>query len=391
MVKISSVTKTAYQIVEKELRSCYDEFGIVAGRGHYDEYWTRDASFGCLGALELGDHEVVERYLKFLASTQRKDGMISFLSRKYLAVSQYAPWKIKINLKPRFKSHKTLGLTDVIDSNPYFVIVFSALLKKSDKKTAATLLGSYKANIEKSLFWCLTKIPPNESLAHEGFIAGWNDGIYKSGKVLITNVLFWKAFKEWEEICQKYDLEFKEEFADVSKRIKGSLVKDFFNGDFFIDWVDSKKHAHFDSNANFLAVWWELTNKFQANKILNYALKNLLEELFVKVAYPPYPWYRVEIWNRLCGMADYINGNGCFWLEPAYLYALCLNKTGKHKEAKKQIESLSRLVMTDNGVHEVYDSKTKLPLKRWNYKAEYPYARGSALFILTYNSILWEW
>jgi len=373
--------KPSFKIVSEELRKCYDTNGIVAGRGHYDEYWTRDAAFGCLGALLLNDTEPVERYIKYLSLTQRNDGMISFLTRKYFALTQHLDKKIKAPQKPRFKSHKFFGLTDVIDSNPYFIIVLAELIKKTnDKKQFEDFL---EISV-KTLKWCISKMDQTDLLSTEGPIAGWNDGIYKSGKVLITNVLFYKAFFEWENLCKKYQI--KNEFPGIAKKIKLSINKTFYNGKYYSDWFDTKLHSYFDSLGNLLAVWWKISNKDQSKKILEYARKNLLVKPFIKPAFPAYPWYRVELFNRLAFLADYINGNGYYWPEASCLYAICLSDNGYSTEAKEIIEMLSKNVIKNNGIHEVY-FKNQQPVKQWNYTAEYPYARGSALFLLAFKKV----
>jgi len=372
----------ALQIAKENLRVCYDELGIVAGRGHYDDYWTRDAAFGCLGALELGDYPIVEKHLTLLTSLQRKDGMIPFLVRRYLPGLPLLNLKIPIKPQGKFRSHKALYLSEVIDSNPYFVIVFSKLLEKTNDQK---LLEKYLPNLESVLRWCLKKMEPSESLAHEGLIAGWNDGIYKTGKTLITNVLFCKAFRNWENICSEHQVKLQPEFTGIAEKIKTAIQNEFWNGNYFSDWIDYKRHDHFDSNANFLAILWDIATTEQAEKIIEFALKNLVDKPFVKTVYPPYPWHRVETFNRLVGMADYINGKGMHWPEPTCLFILCLNKIGKQKLAEEFLTDLAKIIVKHNGVYEVYDKPKKEPVRRLNYRAEFPYARGTALFILAHN------
>ena len=386
MKKNVSPLRKAYKIAKKELRSCYDGLGIVAGRSHYEDYWTRDASFSCLGALALGDYKIVEKQLELLASFQRKDGMIPFLIRKFLPWFSFLGLKIKIKLRPKFRSHKALYLSEVIDSNAYFVIVFAELLVKTEDKE---LLEKYRPNIEKALSWCLKKIKPGESLAYEGPIAQWNDGIYKTGKTLMTNVLFYKAFKDWEDICSKYQLKTISEFIGIAAKIKKALQKDFYNGQYFIDWVDSKKHDYFDSNANFLAILWDVATKEQAEKIVDFSLKHLIDNPFVRSVYPNYPWYRVEIFNCLLRMADY-HDDTTYWPEPSCLFVLCLNKIGRTKEAKKFLMNLADMIIEYNGVYEIYNhyGQKKRSVSRWNYRAEHPFARGASAFVLASKEIL---
>lgn len=368
--------KQAYNIAKRDLRACYYSGGIVAGTHHYKDYWTRDAAFGFFGALCLEDYEIVEKHLAMLARMQRNDGMIPFLIRNYLPGLTFFQVNIKIKNKPHFKSHKALGFTDVIDSNPYFVIVLCRMILE-DK----SLVKRYGKNVESALDWCLAKL--KDGLASEGPIAGWNDGTYKSGKVLITNVLFYKAFSDWKRICLKYKIRYKEIY-DVADKIRDLLHKDFFNGEYFIDWIDRRKHSYFDSNANFLALLWGVADKWQQKSIVEYAKENVVDKPLVRLSFPNYPMKRAEIFNRLAGMADYTHK--LIWVEPAIMYAQCLNKIGKKKEAKEFILELAKHIVKYDGVFEVYEPNKK-PVKRFNYRSEQPYARGSGLFILACNEI----
>jgi len=173
----------------------------------------------------------------------------------------------------------------------------------------------------------------------------------------------------------------------LAEKIKNALQQEFWNGQYFIDWIDYKEHDHFDSNANFLAVLWDIAATEQAKKIVEFALKNLVDKPFVKVAYPPYPWYRVEIFNRLAGMGDYINGDGLYWPEPLCLLILCLNKIGEKKLALELLTDFAEVVVEHRGVYEVYNKATKAPVRRLNYRAEFPFARGAALLILAYHQL----
>lgn len=368
----------AYQIAKKELRSCYDELGIVSGRGHYGDYWTIDGAFGSFGALALGDYEIVKKELDLLASFQRRDGMIPFLVRKIFPLLPFLGIKIKIKPRAKFRSHKILYLSDVITSNPWFVIIFSRLLEKTKD---GRLLERYENNIEMALSWCLKKMKPGTFLAREGPIANWNDGVYKTGKTLMTNVIFYKAFKDWEDICFKYFLELKPEFRFVAERIKEAIQREFWNGQYFIDWIDWKKHHYFDSNANFLAILYGIANREQAEKTVGFVLEKLIDRPFVKLAYPSYPFYRIEILNSLLGLADYASGDGMYWVEPICLFILCLKKINREKLANEFLINLAEKVVEYGGIYEVYEKDKKSPVRRFNYRAEFPFARSSALFI----------
>ena len=378
-----SIINQAYEIAKKELRSCYDQEGIVAGRRQYEDFWTRDAAFACLAALELDDVEMVGKHLKMLISFQKSNGAIPFLIRKNLALFSTLRLKIPIKLKAKFRSHKMFFLSEMIDSNPYFVILCCAFLKK---KKDYTIPKEFSSSIELALEKSLKKVDQEDFLTKEGLLTGWDDATYKKGKTLITNILFYKAFRSWEEICEERSFEIKSDFIGVADKIRKAIQDKFWGKNYFIDWIDGdKEYRYFDSIANFLAILWNIADKEQKEKIIDFTFKKAMNPPFVKRVYPRYPWYRVEIINRILGMGGYVNQ--MLWLEPICLFVMCLRKANKEQKAKKLIEAIAEIIVRDQGLYEVYELNKK-PANRWHYKAEHPYARGAGLFILAHSKKL---
>lgn len=370
----------AFDIAKKELRDCYDKFGIVAGKHHYNDYWTRDAGFGILGSLVLGDLDIVKTHLTLLLAGQKASGFIPFLVMQQLPILNFFGKSVKTpKLIYRFKSHKALFISDVVDSNAYFVIAFSEYLKKSKD----TNFGNTNwPKIEKSVGWYFRQLDKNDLLLSEGPIAGWNDGIYKTGKVLISNLLVYKTFVEFNEIASL--LHKSNKFAGMPQKIKVSVNQKFFNDSYYIDWIGKKRFEYFDTIANLLSVLWDVADRKQARSIIDFVKKRLFKSDLIPCSYPKYSNDRIEIFNRLVGMGDYWGGDSVFWPEPILLYAMCLKKVGEQHSADKVFEKFSKMVVEQKGIYEVYD-KTIKPLNKTIYKAEHPYARGSGLYIMCFN------
>lgn len=91
---------------------------------------------------------------------------------------------------------------------------------------------------------------------HEGIFANWADVIVKTGTVLYTNVLYAEALKNFSEICalsNKSDLSeaYKQKYILLKEKING----DFWNGDYYIDWInEGKKYNYFSTDGNILAM-----------------------------------------------------------------------------------------------------------------------------------------
>ena len=359
----------AYAMAVSGLRACYEEHGIVAGRHHYDDYWTRDAGFAWLAALELGDFDPVRRHLSLLCSFQRRDGMIPFLIRRHWSPLSGFGLKVGVRPRPKFRSHKVLYLSEVMDSNPFFAIGLTEFLRR-EKGSREEFLP----HLEASLRWCSKKMGA-DGLVREGWMGGWNDGIYKSGKTLLTNVLFGRAFAECEA--------FLPDFSGVAETIREGIRREFFGGRYFLDWIDGKRHDHFDSVANFLAVLWGIADTGQAEGILDFAFDHLFEPPLIGTAYPPYGLDRVEIGNRITGLSGYGRGT-MYWLEPICLFAIGLAELGHRAAAVQFLTGLAELIVRHHGVFEIYELENAefRPVRRRLFRSEYPFARSSGLFVL---------
>ncbi|OGC47850.1 hypothetical protein A3A69_02130 [candidate division WWE3 bacterium RIFCSPLOWO2_01_FULL_37_15] len=377
MIKESIIK--AYNIAIKELRECYDVRGIIAGRHHYVDYWTRDAGFALPAALEIGDTKIVENHLTMLMAYQKRNGHIPFLIRQTFPILNFLGIKLKTKLFPCYRSHKLLFLSEVIDSNAYFVISTVKYLQQSKSKS---LFNEYKASLEIALLWYTDKLDKKNNLIKEGFLAGWNDGVYKSGVVFITNLLVYKAVKDYILLCKTFDILVINEIEQLYSFLKSNINDIFWNGKYFDDWVDHKRQHFFDTNANLLSIIWQFTNKDQAEKIIDYVRGNVIVKNFLKTVYPQYPNKRKEILNRLAGMGDYWGGGILFWPEPVLLYAISLIKLNRIYDATEILDNFSKIILEFNGIFEIYKLKENFfPMKTRIYLAEHPYARGAGLFI----------
>ena len=52
----ATIIRNANRIAVRDLRSCYNPDGIVAGRQQFNAYWARDGFWATLGANALGDY-----------------------------------------------------------------------------------------------------------------------------------------------------------------------------------------------------------------------------------------------------------------------------------------------------------------------------------------------
>lgn len=322
--------RRSLQIAKRELSQCLVPEGILGGNHSFLDMWARDSLFATFGASSRVAKKTIETFLKF----QKKDGQIPY---------RIFRWR---RLTPNFRSVQSGGF--VPDGGLMAVIVARKFVK------------TYKEQIQKILNFYKRKY--SDGLISEWFQCEWADAVLKIGKTLYTNVLYWKATED--------------------KKIKKKINETFWNGEFFADWVDWKRHDYFASHSNMLAIIFGLATDTQARSILRFAKKYCWNGWTLQTNYPRYPWWRIPLQNYVFGMRDY--HNGLAWLQPGILYSVALHKVGQKQEASHVFKKISEKIIEYNGVYEVYE-KNGAPVRRFFYKSEHQFAWSAGLFVWAYR------
>ncbi len=355
---------SAFEIAVKDLRSCYDKNGIFAGKGHFEDYWARDSFFACLGASSLKDFEIVKKNLELFLKFQKKSGKL--------------PFHISKRLRPSYK----FFLSDVVDSNSLFAIAMCDYFEKSND------LEFFEKNFEKTkkaVEWLEKQDKGKDNLIEEGLFANWEDSIFKFGKVLYSNICYLSALNSFAKACKRAKKEeIWEEFGKKAEKTKNSLNRIFWNGSYFIDWIDFSKQDFFSSDGNVLAIYWNIADQLQGETIENKIKQHQLNRIPIKTNYPAYPFWRIPI--ILLPMKAYHYHNGFSWQWLGCLNAICLKKIGFMDEAKKELKKNAMQIIEQMSTHEVFDENGK-PVESLFLKSEHPFAWSAAAYILAYNEI----
>lgn len=318
---------SAADIARRDLAACTTPDGIIAGTRHFIDLWARDSLFATFGSSST---RTVETFFRF----QREDGAIP-----------YRIFRRGGCLTANFRSIQSGGF--VPDGGLLAMIV-------ADKK-------KYKVQIKKIEDFYRKKY--NGNLISEWFQCEWADAVFKVGKTLFTNILYWKAME------------------DIN--IENNINKTFWNGMYFSDWVDYKRQDYFASHPNMLAIVWGLTTEKQSESILSFAKKYCWNGWALEENYPIYPRWRIPVQNYLGRIPDYHN-RGVIWLQPAILYAVALAKTGNKRLADEVFHKIADKIVEYNGVYEVYE-KNGEPVRRFFYRSEQPFAWSAGLFLWAYR------
>jgi len=352
--------KSAYEIALNDLRRCYTGKGIVAGRKskRLNQYWARHSFFASLGALHLGDAKHVRNNLELFASMQNASGVI--------------PNQISLDLKPRYK----LLAGSVIDSTALFVVALAAYVRKTgDKKFATAMFPKARKAAE----FLLSKDRNNDGLIEERVFANWAETVLKFGNVLYTNCCFYKALKEasWLSSLEKKQGLLKK-FDALAEKTSEKINQAFWEGNYYIDWIDFRRHDFFASDGNLLAIDFGIADKAQAQMILNKIKQEQLNKIPLKTNYPLYPLWRIP--PTLLPLLEYNYHNGFNWPWLGCLNAIALQKVGWKREAKQTLKSVALLINQNGIAHEVFDDNGK-PVNGLFLKSERPFAWTAGFFI----------
>lgn len=180
----------------------------------------------------------------------------------------------------------------------------------------------------------------------------------------------------------------KDEFLNYSERsdtIYKKFHAEFWNGAYFVDFIDWKKQQYFASHQNFLAIIFGIATTKESLSILQIAKTHCLNTFTLHNVYPSYPFWRIPLPQILGGIPQYHN-RGVLWLQPGITYAVALHRIGKRKEAKQLMEQIAKQIIKYKAVYEVYEldgSAVNRPL----YKSEGPFAWSAGIFIWATHEI----
>jgi hypothetical protein len=101
-----------------------------------------------------------------------------------------------------------------------------------------------------------------------------------------------------------------------------------------------------------------------------------------KAVHRAYPRRFVAIENRLGGIADYHTYFAWLWLGGWHVIALA--RLGRLNEAQELIYNMSRVIVRDGAVHEVYAPNGAYASTIW-YTSESPLTWNAGMFVYAHN------
>lgn len=364
----------AYQIASNNLHACFKDNGIIASIDHFSDFWARDAFYASWGLLEIGEFDKTESNLNLFIKYQKSNGQIPRRIDRFFVSLNYVGIKIKRkSLKAKYKG---AYVSPALDPNILFIIT---CYQYAQKKNDIIFLKENFNAIHNAVQW-LQKYEKNYFL-REGMFANWADVIIKTGAVLYTNVLYAEALKNFSEICALLN---KSDLAETYKQkhilLKEKINGDFWNGDYYIDWInEGKKYNYFSTDGNILAMLFEISNQDQNEKIIKYIEKFKLDNVPMKTNHPTYPWWRVALRMYIIGTPGYQN-NFASWLWLGCIYAVSLYKNEYQEKAERVYQKISSRIEDYGVVYEIYKPDGS-PYMGWFWKSATSFAWSSGLYL----------
>lgn len=358
------MTEKTVDIASRELRSCYQEHGPVAGTHHFTDYWGRDGFFALQGSLAIGDTEIAKQMVDLFLNHQRSDGLIPYrvMNGPITIMKYFGHPKRYSEPKPSYELRERGPL--VLDGTTLSIMTLAQLWK-----TGQIEVEHYASKVEKALDFLKTR--EKFGLLWDGVMCEWNDAALKQGNLLYSNIIYWNMYRELGDDTKQ---------AEIAQNLRERL----WNGSFFADWHDDKRWDYFNPFGNLLAVAWGLATPEETESILQTA-EDAKIQFTLESNTPKYPSKLVWWFSRLIGIGDYQN-QGMLWWQPVCAYVVALAKSGRLKEAREQFSLMSKKIQADNKIWECYERDGR-PAIRTLYRAEQPFAWAAGL-ILWANSYL---
>ena len=356
---------------------------LCAGMRNFREPWARDFGFASFGLIELNEIQATRETLEVFLQHQTADGQFPVkihatnMFERYIISLLGRQQPIDLPIRPKYTTaHNTVSL----DGNALLIIAALLYLSKIDD---VPFFQAHWQAFKNGLTWLEGHALGDDELLHQGAYTDWADSVSRVGRVLYTNVLYWKALHDFANVAKKYGSE--EDVADFSAR--ASRVKEVINNEFWREdlgyFVTSMEFELLNSDGNLLAVAWGLATARQSHAILdNLRRMAMADPVPTQVTDRIYGSKYIAIENRLGGIPHYHTLAAWLWLGGWHVVAL--TRMGRLSEARELLNRIDQLIVRDGVVHEVFDSDGR-PLKSFWYSSEAPLTWSAGVIVYAHS------
>lgn len=354
---------------------------VHAGYRNFSESWARDFGFAAYGLLALKQYNPVKETLEAFFWHQTREGQLPVKLHSVDVVTRFLHSYFgreqpnEVLLKPKYLSgHGAPSL----DGQALLVMATLAYAQETGNvpfldhhweglKSAMQWLDNYRTGVS------------GDPLLHQGSFADWADSIARRGRVLYTNVVYWKALSEMAIAATRLNLQQEAvQYFVKAEHVSRAINKYFWRNDLGY-FITSDVLTQLSSDGNLLAIAWGLATHEQAESILMVMeAARMAEPVPTRVTYPSYPSQLIALENILGGMASYHTSASWLWLGAWHIVALV--RTGHLEAAQKLVSRILGVIVQDRQVNEVHAPNGKPLSSRW-YTPEAPLTWNAGMVI----------
>jgi GH15 family glucan-1,4-alpha-glucosidase len=359
---------------------------LCAGHRNFREPWARDLSFALFGLMEIGEAETAKESLDVFLHFQKPSGQFPVKCYSTGIVDRYVHSLFErrqpthIPLRPKYISgHRTISL----DGNGLLVIgAFNYATYSGDIEFVCQHWNA----LQQAVLWMEAQALDESNLLYQQDYSDWADSLARTGHVLYTNLIYWKALNELADFSLKLD---KKDDAQLWKgkaiATKRAIQKRLWRGDLGY-FVTSEEFENLSSAGNLLAISWGLATKTQADSILDALLLfGMADPVPTKVMEGDVPLKYVALENRLAGIPEYHTQAAWLWL--GAWHAISLAQADRAQEADEILERILKIVVRDRIVYEVYGVDGHYLNTRW-YTAEAPLTWNAGMLVYAWHCLI---
>ncbi len=354
---------------------------LHAGYRNFSESWARDFGFAAFGLLTLKQYNPVKETLEAFLWHQTTEGQLPVKLHSVHVVTRFLhsffgrEQPNELMLKPKYLSgHGAPSL----DGQALLVI---AALAYTQETGNLKFLQEHWPELRSAMNWLdrYRKGTSDDPLLHQGAFADWADSIARHGRVLYTNVVYWKALSEMAIAANRLDhqQEAVEYFVQAEKVLR-AINRYFWRQDLGY-FVTSDELLQLSSDGNLLAIAWGLATQEQAESILKVMERaKMAEPVPTRVTYPSYPRHLIALENLLGGVENYHTDASWLWI--GAWHAIALVKTGQMDAAETLVSRILNVIVQDRQVNEVH-APTGKPLSSMWYTSEAPLTWNAGMIL----------
>lgn len=356
---------------------------LCAGLRNFREPWARDLSFASFGLLELGEFQAAKEALEVFLINQRPSGQFPVKVHSTNVVDRYLHSLLKreqpayIPIRPKYiTAHNTISL----DGNALLVI---ATLNYATRSGDTEFVQTHWPALKRAITWLENHALEEDGLLHQAAFADWADSIAREGRVLYTNVVYWKALTDLATAAADYgDSVDQIYFAARARELRAAINDHFWREDLGY-YVTNHLFDNLSSSGNLLAIAWELTTPHQAKAILdNMERFNMAYPVPTQTVHRAYPDKFIALENRLGGIAHYHTHAAWLWLGGWHVIAL--TRQGRLDEAETLLYRIAQVIVRDGAVHEVYAPNGNYLSTFW-YTSEVPLTWSAGMVVYAHH------